>query len=1219
MSHLDPTYLRYIYDNLIKGSVHSENASELPEGLIGLYEEAFEEHLPVMERQLLLKRFAFFAILKKEVSTAFVAEVLEEREEDVKEFILNNRTWFNSPEPGKFQLYHERLKVYVLQKLSEKEILTIHEKLIVSLERAIEKQQADEFERYALEFLSEHYYVEAILSGDGQKLADLAYSQSHWQRQLKISKGYTWTKNGLKAVMTWASKYNDDEVIECGLQMVDLHHQEQNDAPQIVALVADGDFENVLNRIEQFGGNDKEGLQRKFILYMLCLMELTLLDSKDKPNSKDGIEKLLKHLDENLSVDHSLLNWGDFFPSYTMFLIVCELDILELDYLIIYKRTNYFEFSWINKKCSWNDNQYFIILNCVNFINYDKEKNYALIIISNLMASQGKVKQALETARGIIDISFKIGALKDISSELFTQGKYVEATSIILEALESVKSINDELDKSIALKEISIELAKQGKCKEANECVHNVADEYCKRSALEEISIELAKKGKFKESFEIVQEIQDELSKSYVLKNISIELAKKEDIEVAVECAHRISDDSSKSFALQNISSELAKHGKFTEAIECVQGVIDDNFKNSAIQEISYELAKQGEIDKALELTYGITNEFIKISSLRQLSRVINSNEILQNALDLIFAIKGDISIYLEKGNELKLLAFECYKRGLINDYYKLLNGAFEIFSSLSYDNFDRYGILTELALELTEIGDFVNVKRAITNLRYRGEKESVLKNISNRESELENVKNSSLFIYELLNINTIWNENEIDNLLSDISIKFSQNKATENALIIAGNIIDDFNNSYVVSQIALDCLKFDNAELGIKLVLEIKDINHIATACEKVAKELIKSNCFDLALGLLEQLSYKIEYDQTYFLSEIFTRFYKLKQYQLADVLLKKINEKGIVLEVNSEKIKQLLIVYTDFIKSEYIKEADALILEILNYAKEIMPESDRNVAFKIISIEFTKLNKIEEAIECLQYITSDRTRRRTKRDISIELTKQGNIIKAFEFVNEISDEREKDAALKDISTELCKQGLIEEAFKCVREMKNEYSKNEVLKDISIELSNQGKIEQALLIARGVSNESFRRDALQRISYQLVNQGDIDKAENIILEIPIKDKIDLYWKSIVSDIYQKNGWLKVCKTFNQLKFDESRLYYFKSWVESIEIIDVNNSLIKASLPLIYKFPESMENLMRKYALNQLFFGDTIHKQIAPLNQVLNLQWAIDIKNQLQN
>jgi hypothetical protein len=87
LPHLDPTYIRYIYDNLINGSVHSNNASELPDGLIGLYEEVFEEYLPLRQRQKLIKRFAIWSLLMKEVSAAFVAEVVGETEEDIQEFI----------------------------------------------------------------------------------------------------------------------------------------------------------------------------------------------------------------------------------------------------------------------------------------------------------------------------------------------------------------------------------------------------------------------------------------------------------------------------------------------------------------------------------------------------------------------------------------------------------------------------------------------------------------------------------------------------------------------------------------------------------------------------------------------------------------------------------------------------------------------------------------------------------------------------------------------------------------------------------------------------------------------------------------------------------------------------------------------------------------------------------------------------------------------------
>ena len=73
-NHLEPTYLRYIYDGLVKGSIHPETAAELPEGLIGMYEEPFDE--------------------------LFVAKA----EADIQEFISTDSARFNSSESGKYQL-----------------------------------------------------------------------------------------------------------------------------------------------------------------------------------------------------------------------------------------------------------------------------------------------------------------------------------------------------------------------------------------------------------------------------------------------------------------------------------------------------------------------------------------------------------------------------------------------------------------------------------------------------------------------------------------------------------------------------------------------------------------------------------------------------------------------------------------------------------------------------------------------------------------------------------------------------------------------------------------------------------------------------------------------------------------------------------------------------------------------------------------------------------
>ena len=504
MFNFDPSYLRYIYDGLEKGNLHPDNTAALPEGLTGLYEAAFEERKPARERQKLLEKFPIWALLKKEVTAQFVSEILEVPTQEIIDFIATYSSWFTSPESGKYQLYHERLKVYLLQKLSEQEIATLQDKLVSKLEHALYEKKEDEFEIYGLEYLSLHYLTTAMLTGDGKKLISLSYDQNHWQRQLKLSKAFEWSKQMLNNMMLWASKYDDDEVIECALNKVDLYHQEQNDAPRIVELVAQNDTETALQRIEAFGGNDKEGLQRKFILYMLCLMELTLLDSKVKPFRKEAIEKLLRHLDENLPSDHSLLNWNDFFPSYLMSQMACEWSELGLDYLLVYKKTILFN-SPHNGNIDWIENIEVIssigfevvnsliarieredykekFLNKINKIETTTD-NLIKLNISNLSVTEKKadlemskdeminLKNEIEK---IEDTYEKILGLIDLGYKLFVKETEIDFNHYIKKIVEEINKLEDEDDmilKSYSYSDLAGLLNKFGKIKESNECL----------------------------------------------------------------------------------------------------------------------------------------------------------------------------------------------------------------------------------------------------------------------------------------------------------------------------------------------------------------------------------------------------------------------------------------------------------------------------------------------------------------------------------------------------------------------------------------------------------------------------------------------------------------------------------------------------------------------------------------------------------------------------
>ena len=146
MNQLEPTYLLYVYDGLSKGSISSNNPTSLPIGFIGLFEDEFPSSMPLVERMSILNRLAIWALLKGPVSIEMVAEILNEHPDNTKTLVDTYSKWFNSPEPGKYVLYHDRLRTYLLQKLSNNEVQDLNETLIIYLENALNSEGLKESE-----------------------------------------------------------------------------------------------------------------------------------------------------------------------------------------------------------------------------------------------------------------------------------------------------------------------------------------------------------------------------------------------------------------------------------------------------------------------------------------------------------------------------------------------------------------------------------------------------------------------------------------------------------------------------------------------------------------------------------------------------------------------------------------------------------------------------------------------------------------------------------------------------------------------------------------------------------------------------------------------------------------------------------------------------------------------------------------------------------------
>jgi hypothetical protein len=546
MNFIDPTYLRSIADDLAAGAINKDNPAALPDGLAGIFEKALPPESNVKERKKFLEFFSVWALLKKEVSAAFVVPLLGGwSEEDILDYIARYSKWFNSPESGKYVLFHERFRMFLLLKISERDILRINQGIINLCHESLVKKQADELEYYALEYLSTHLFLTAMNSQEtGAALKKLAYDTTHWDRQIELSKGFDWSKKMLNAMLQWAMKWDHNQILECALCKVDLHYLEQNDAQKIVALVVNGEIEVALSRIETFGGADEEGLKRKFILYMLCLMEITLFNSKEKPFRKTAIEKLLNHLDEQIPA--GILDWNNFFPSYLMFQMACEWAELDLEYLIVYKRTEFFlfseEYKWITEKGPYKPIQIAVMRTIAREMSDEfGVKSNLLMIVAVELSKQGKEQEALAIARGTSDQRYKSSTLKDIAVEISKQGHLKYSAAVMQEALAIARGLSDEYEMSMALKDIAVELSKQGQVKKPLAIVRGISDDYVKDSALKDIAVELSKQGRVKKSLAITRGISYEDVKSSVLKEIAVELFKQGQQEEAVAIARGIS------------------------------------------------------------------------------------------------------------------------------------------------------------------------------------------------------------------------------------------------------------------------------------------------------------------------------------------------------------------------------------------------------------------------------------------------------------------------------------------------------------------------------------------------------------------------------------------------------------------------------------------------------------------------------------------------------
>jgi hypothetical protein len=300
MQFTDPSYLRIIEHGLLTGIYNKDDGFNLPIGLTEIYESYFPPETNVNERKDLLEFFCTWALIKKEISIDFIKPILPNLSAEKAQEIFNNHSkLFNISSNGKCTLYHDRLRVFFLQKISHKYLVDINHNIINKCYKSLKDKKENEWSIYALEHLGSHLLWTATLKKqNGKSLKHLAYSIHIWKQQKKYCGNYDWSRKILEEAMIWASMNNEKDIIECTVKQINLRNFEISQfITDIKTYIGDNDIEKAISIINIIYN---ESHLYKTTVLIASIIYVKFGKHKDNIDLENIIDRIINEIDENL-------------------------------------------------------------------------------------------------------------------------------------------------------------------------------------------------------------------------------------------------------------------------------------------------------------------------------------------------------------------------------------------------------------------------------------------------------------------------------------------------------------------------------------------------------------------------------------------------------------------------------------------------------------------------------------------------------------------------------------------------------------------------------------------------------------------------------------------------------------------------------------------------------------------------------------------------------
>ena len=252
----------------------------------------------------------------------------------------------------------------------------------------------------------------------------------------------------------------------------------EKDFDKIIESATLGEIDKAIYYIDEFCIEDES--ERKLYLCMMCLVAITLLQDKEKPFNKAGIEKFLHKIDE---IPDSFK--VDYFPSQLVFKMAREWSILNLDYLVVYKRLSYTGEYTLNSNVVFTDIQLEVLRKTASLEFYN-------FIVSLRCAREGNLDNLMYSVKNLTNELYIEKSFEHIIYQLISDGS-------IQKGIDNFKLLEEYKIPGLLIYVIN-KLAEEDKHNEISLLLQSIDYTVIKKYDQIGIALNLFKKGLIKES-----------------------------------------------------------------------------------------------------------------------------------------------------------------------------------------------------------------------------------------------------------------------------------------------------------------------------------------------------------------------------------------------------------------------------------------------------------------------------------------------------------------------------------------------------------------------------------------------------------------------------------------------------------------------------------------------------------------------------------------------